>query len=369
VATGPQEKRVLRTSDLDYELPESCIATHPVTPRDAARLMVVPRAGGEPADHTVRDLRSLLRPGDLLVFNRTRVLPARFRGRRVGTGGRFEGLYLAERSPGPPLRWHVMLKAGHLRPGVELELDPQQPGAAPIILSLLARTEDSGWEVEVTGAASTAAALDLAGEMPLPPYILAARRRFDPANRDADDRERYQTVFAREPGSVAAPTAGLHFTPELLAALDSVGIGRAEVLLHVGTGTFKPVETEFVESHPMHEEWCSMGEPAAAAIVKARAKGGRVIAVGTTAARTLEAYAAHPGRTEFLLTRLLITPGYQWKSVDGLLTNFHLPRSTLMALVGARLDGDGIARLKAAYRRAMDRGYRFYSYGDAMLVL
>lgn len=360
---------MLRTSDLDYELPESCIATHPVTPRDAARLMLVPRAAGEPTDHIIRDLPRLLRPGDLLVFNRTRVIPARFRGRRAGTGGKFEGLYLAELAPPTPLRWHVMLKAGHLRPGVELELDRSTPGAPAITLKLLARTDDGGWEVEVSGASSTAEALDRVGEMPLPPYILAARKRLDPATRDAEDRERYQTVFAQEPGSVAAPTAGLHFTPELFAALDSAGIGRAEVVLHVGTGTFKPVETEFVESHPMHEEWCSMSGPAATAIAETRARSGRVIAVGTTAARTLEAYAAEANRPEFLRTRLLITPGYRWKSVDGLLTNFHLPQSTLMALVGARLEGDGIGRLKAAYRRAMDRGYRFYSYGDAMLVL
>jgi S-adenosylmethionine:tRNA ribosyltransferase-isomerase len=229
--------------------------------------------------------------------------------------------------------------------------------------------------VEVTGeAASSAQVLERVGLTPLPPYILAARRALGIRSDEADDRDRYQTVYshADQAASVAAPTAGLHFTPGLLSALDRAGIARAEVVLHVGSGTFKPVETEFVEQHPMHAEWCCMPAETRAAILETRRQGGRIIPVGTTACRTIEAYAieTEAGRNpDALTTRLLLAPGSTLHWSDGLLTNFHLPRSTLMALAATFLEPSGVERLKAAYRRAMELGFRFYSFGDAMLIL
>jgi S-adenosylmethionine:tRNA ribosyltransferase-isomerase len=213
---------------------------------------------------------------------------------------------------------------------------------------------------------------------PIPPYIRKARQTAGIAISDAADRDRYQTVFADAQtvhgglGSVAAPTAGLHFTPGLLAELERLGVERADVVLHVGPGTFRPVETAIVEEHPMHAEWCSMPHTAIEAIGRTRARGGRVVCVGTTSARVVETYAAREERGEayeaWVETRILITPGYRWRWVDGLLTNFHLPRSTLMAMVAALLDG-GVERLKGVYSEAISQGYRFYSYGDAMLVV
>jgi S-adenosylmethionine:tRNA ribosyltransferase-isomerase len=395
-----ERSRVLRTADLDYDLPPERIATHPVHPRDAARLMVVAKgeagAVGEPGHRRVRDLPGLLRPGDLLVFNTTRVLPARMRGVRVGTGGRAEVLYLHEGLAAGALAWTVLIKGRHTRAGAEFDLFDRQGNPSGVRLRVTGRpqSEPEAWTVEVEqrdkgntggttvrrGEGQTLEVLNRVGLTPLPPYILRARRDAgDPGNDDAD-RADYQTVYARESGdpggdsggSVAAPTAGLHFTPELLAALARAGVGRAEVILHVGTGTFRPVETEFVEEHPMHEEWCGMTPEAVEAVRAARARGGRVIAVGTTAARTLESYAAAIGEGSgpipgSLRTRLLVTPGYRWRWVDGLLTNFHLPRSTLMALVGAMVPG-GVAGLKGLYAEAVRRGYRFYSFGDAMLI-
>jgi len=384
---------VLRTADLDYDLPEDRIATRPSEPRDAARLMVGGREeGGRVEDRVVRELPGLLRRGDLLVFNTTRVLPARFVGRRAGSGGKIDGLYLNEEGAGNGqqatggLRWNAFIKGRHTREGAEIEVFDRagRPSGVRMRVERRSGEEPGAWVVEVTGSGSTAEVLERVGLTPLPPYILAARKRTHQGETgitgkqrgtDEEDRERYQTVYAREPGSVAAPTAGLHFTPELLERLAAEGIGRADVVLHVGSGTFKPVETEFVEQHPIHAEWCSMPAPAAAAIRQARERGGRVIAVGTTAARTVEAYAAamedgaNTGPPGGIRTRLMITPGYRWRWVDGLLTNFHLPRSTLMALVASLLAGDGVARLKSLYSRGVERGYRFYSFGDAMLVM
>lgn len=235
------------------------------------------------------------------------------------------------------------------------------------------RSEAGAWRVDVSGPETGSwGILDAIGHTPLPPYIVKARRTAGMATEEESDKERYQTVYAGAAGSVAAPTAGLHFTPELLQRLAGAGVQRVDVVLHVGAGTFKPVESELVEDHPIHAEWCSMTGAAVEQVVRARREGRRIIAVGTTAARTLESYAAivesGGGTSDWLETRLLITPGYRFRWVDGLLTNFHLPRSTLMAMVAALLDGDGVARLRALYGQAVEQGYRFYSYGDAMLI-
>ncbi len=385
----------MRTSDLDYELPPDRIASHAADPRDSARLMVVRPGDPHTEDRRVRDLPGLLRAGDVLVFNTTRVLPARLLGRRAQTGGKVEGLFL---STAPNGRWVCLLRAGHLREGIVITLDDHHGADSGVALVLERRSEDEAgaWIVQVTGAGADAARhssgeisthdiLARVGRTPLPPYILKARSLAGEAVDDRLDQSRYQTVFAASPdgstpsegdqhvlGSVAAPTAGLHFTPELLLALSRAGVERVDVTLHVGTGTFRPVEAEFLHDHPMHEEWCSMQPAAAEAVMRAIAQGRRVIPVGTTAARTLESYAAHwraAGEIpSSLATRILIAPGHAWSWCTGLMTNFHLPRSTLMAMVGSLLPG-GVEELKGIYCQAIDRGYRFYSYGDAMLVL
>lgn len=401
---------MLRTDDLEYDLPPDRIATTAVEPRDSAKLMVLKR--GEPGFMeitTVAELPRFLRPHDLLVFNATRVIPARLVGRKT-TGGRVEGLYLG---PGPmegetrQRTWIVMLGAGHLHPGTIVELVPgggDMPHAVFLRLIRKDAAEPTAWVVSVEGSSEPdLAVLKRFGYTPLPPYIRKARERAGMQIADQADRARYQTVYAHAEasatveqapltdasgasggtvgGSVAAPTAGLHFTPGLLENLQRNMVGRAEVTLHVGTGTFKSVETEFVEEHPMHAEWCAMGREVPGLIDGARHAGGRVIAVGTTAARTVESFAQAAEETgqvpASLSTRLLITPGYRWRWTDGLLTNFHLPRSTLLAMVASRLDsgpprhpaGDGLARLKTAYAHALGADFRFFSYGDAMLVL
>lgn len=377
---------MLRTDELDYELPQERIATVAAEPRDAARLMVLPRGGDGCELATMADLPRFLRPGDLLVFNATRVMPARLLGRKP-SGGKVEGLYLSPGSrEGNARTWIAMLGASHLHVGTEVELKARGDEPSGVRLRLLRRdvTEPTAWVVEVVGGVngeSDLAILERCGLTPLPPYIRKAREKQGIAVADEADRLRYQTVYAHreEPrgGSVAAPTAGLHFTDGLLQRLEEMGVARAEVTLHVGTGTFKSVETEFVEEHPMHEEWCTMSAAAVGQVLETRKRGGRVIAVGTTAARTLESYAAEMGGggggvPESISTRILITPGYGWRWVDGMVTNFHLPRSTLMAMVASRLDaeaGGGLKRLKGAYARALAEGFRFYSYGDAMLVL
>lgn len=401
---------MLRTDSLDYDLPERLIATRPAEPRDSARMLVATTTGEVLSHGAVRDLPRWLGAGDLLVFNTTRVLPARFVGVRRETGGLVRGLYLGP-GPGPHL-WRCMLRARRFRVGARVVLCDRSGGLSDAALTLIEREGDGVWVVRVEPERHAEEVLSMVGLTPIPPYILSARERAGEGWDDARDREQYQTVYADEPGSVAAPTAGLHFTPALLSALEAAGVGRADVTLHVGAGTFKPVEAEYVEQHAMHAEWCAMGPGAIERVARARERGGRVIAVGTTAARTLEAYAeaqeggvgvggAAPavggadGRASgevgslprAIETRLLITPGYRWRWVDGLLTNFHLPRSTLMAMVGARLDGGsragagagagggvgdadaGVARLRAIYAEAIAREYRFYSFGDAMLIL
>jgi len=365
---------VLRTDELDYDLPSTLVATTPAPRRDEARLMVVRRgAGAAPEHRIVADLPEILGAGDLLVFNTTRVVPARLLGRREDTGGGVEALFLEE---GPGGSWVAMVKARRVAPGVPVRLDRPGGGASDVRLRLVERVADTpgAWVVEVRRgdraieAGERFEVLEELGHPPLPPYIRAARKAAGLAEEVPDDAAQYQTVYAREPGSVAAPTAGLHFTPALLETLGSRGVGRADVVLHVGAGTFKPVESEYVEAHEMHAEWCSMGPGAIEAIRRAREAGGRVIPVGTTGARTIETYAGLSDAPASVRTRLLITPGYEWAWTDGLLTNFHLPRSTLMAMVAALLEG-GVDRLKALYGEAIERRYRFYSYGDAMLIL
>lgn len=402
---------MLRTDDLNYELPEGLIATEPASPRDAARLMVLSRSDPTFLLHRhVRDLPACLRPGDLLVVNVSRVIPARFRGVRADTQGKVEGLYLGPpdetASPNDPALWRVMLRGRRIRAGVRIQLwdrHGQESGLALEVLRPVPRAEDEegagAWIVRAEDATKHEAepavrVLERIGLTPLPPYILAARRRghapgdeheapVDDQHAAAaiealedDDRERYQTVYASaaQTGSVAAPTAGLHFTPDLLARLHATGVQRAEVVLHVGTGTFKPVETEFIEQHPMHSEWCEVPAETARLIERTRAAGGRVVAVGTTSARTLESFsradlagAAANGQVSAKWTRILITPGYAWQNIDGLMTNFHLPRSTLLAMVSAMFHG-GVAQAQAAYAVALRERYRFYSYGDAMLI-
>lgn len=365
----------MRTDELDYDLPAGLIATEPSAQREDARLLIVRRGDERTIEHArVGDLPAVLDAHDLLVVNRSRVVPARFAGVRVDTGGRVGGLYLRQ---GPePDTWVCMLKARRFRAGSVIRLHDRAGAPSPVELTLVRPAGDDepgAWIVSVDagGSGDALSALDRIGLTPLPPYILAARKRLGVAPDDVRDRARYQTVYADEPGSVAAPTAGLHFSPALLDAIAARGIERREVVLHVAAGTFRPIETPTIEAHAMHAEVCSLPGATASAIQArlAGAQPGRVIAVGTTTARTLESYAAlDPALPDQLSTRLLITPGYDWLWTQGLMTNFHLPRSTLLAMVAAMLPG-GIDRLLGIYREAIDRGYRFYSFGDAMLIL
>jgi len=370
----------VRTSDLEYVLPEGLIATEPASPRDRARLMVVSRTDPSVLEHrTVRDLPGFLGAGDRMVFNATRVLPARFQGHNLDTGGHVEGLYLRDATAGVDgrPRWIAMLKARRFRAGRRVGLSDAAGERTGVELELIERdaAEPGAWVVAVEGGggASSPEILQRAGLTPLPPYILRARKEAGAAADEPDDRERYQTVFARADASasVAAPTAGLHFTPELLDRIDAVGVSRAEVLLSVGPGTFRPVEAEDLAEHDMHAEWCSLAEAGPGVLDPAP---GRRFAVGTTSVRTLEAFAArradHPGDPlpAWIETDLLIQPGHAWRAVDGLMTNFHLPRSTLLALVAAMFEG-GMARVREIYAEAVRERYRFFSFGDAMLIL
>lgn len=379
---------MLQTSELEYELPEERIAIEPATPRDAARLMVVDRARARLVEHAaVRDLPRLLRRGDVMVFNTTRVLPARLIGKREDTDGAIEGLFLSRADEGVSERWRVLLRAKKVRPGMRFVLENQAGERCGVTLVALERDHDEAgsWLVAVENS-SGGDALERAGHTPLPPYIIKAREHAHRPAEEFADAKRYQTVYADAPGSVAAPTAGLHFTPQLLTELQGMGVERVDVTLHVGTGTFRPVEASIVEHHPMHSERCFISKDAARRIVRAKIENRRVIAVGTTSARTLESFAALfetsvaqgasdeegiqrlPDHAD---TSLLITPGYRWRWVSGLMTNFHLPRSTLLAMVGACLAETDAAlpSLRELYGEAIRRNYRFYSYGDAMVLL
>ncbi|MHC4390758.1 MAG: tRNA preQ1(34) S-adenosylmethionine ribosyltransferase-isomerase QueA [Planctomycetota bacterium] len=350
----------MRLSDFDYNLPPGAIAQHAAEPRDASRLLVLPRAGGA-AEHSIfRDIADRLRPGDLLVLNDTKVIPARLFGTRALTGGRVECLLVREHAGGA---WEAMLRTrGKPQPGERLEL-----GDGALRAELIERGEGGLWRLRLEAPGGDPSAvhkrLEEVGRMPLPPYIDRKSEAIDPAVHLVD-RTRYQTVFADAPGAIAAPTAGLHFTERLLAALERHGVNLARLTLHVGPGTFRPVTTEDPREHRMHEEVYSMPLVTREAILRTREAGGRVIACGTTSVRTIETVAA--GAPLAGATRLFLYPPMAPRWTDGLITNFHLPRSTLLMLVSIFV---GRERLLAAYRDAIERGYRFYSYGDAMLCL
>jgi len=371
----------MRLSDLHYELPAELIAQRPVEPRDASRLLVLDRASGHIAHRRFCDIEEYLRPGDHLVLNNTRVIPARFFCRRL-TGGRTEALFLHASGA----LWHVLFNpAGRLRPGEILTCEGSDRR-----LLLVDRHERGEWTVRPEPPVDPFELLQRVGQTPLPPYI----RR--PSGPDARDAERYQTVYARRPGAVAAPTAGLHFTPALLQRLQEAGIGRSEVTLHVGRGTFAPIDADELSSHRMHAEWFEVDTPTLETLHAARAAGGNLVAVGTTSVRVLESLAcqlgssdrpesesppsgkaaapAAPRLTDRQLppaacagwTDLFIYPPYRFRNVDRLVTNFHLPGSTLLALVMAFA---GAELIRHAYAVAIEQRYRFYSYGDAMLIL
>ena len=387
----------------DYHLPEHLIAQHPAAERDAARLLVVRRDTRAIQHHTFRDLPDLLAPGDLVVLNDTRVLPARLIGRRESTGGKWEGLFLRVAAGG---RWEMLAQTrGYPEVGTAFVTDTN------LRLVLRGRTTDRHWLMEVTENGTPPELLARYGHIPLPPYIRKGRE-------EAADRDRYQTVYANAAGSVAAPTAGLHFTPAVFDRLAARGIGTARITLHVGLGTFAPVKVDDPTKHVIHREWCEVKPDAVAAIRAAKARGGRVVAVGTTTTRTLESAArlsltsppegevggaSPPGGGESDASRvtppphrlakprhlplqgggqestapdplrpfcgetgLFIHEPFTFRAVDALVTNFHLPRTTLLLLVGALAGSD---LLQNAYAEAVAREYRFFSYGDAMLVL
>lgn len=371
-------------SALDYELPPHLIAQEPVEPRDASRLMVVDRRTEDIRHQRFFELPTILEAGDLLVANDSRVIPARLRGSKA-TGGRVEVLLLRPRrgtgralagggssraargvNPGPgrsATRWEALVR-GRVRPGTVIHFGTQRAGAVATVESLL----PDGRRLLAFNVAPEAL-LEEHGELPLPPYIRAA----------PTEPDRYQTVYARVAGSVAAPTAGLHFTPDLLGRLERAGIDLAFLTLHVGADTFRPIEAQVVEEHPIHSEWCFVPRDTMAAVTQARAGGHRVVAVGTTAARALETVgrdesdlrigagrAGDPVQDFETWTDLFISPGHRFRRVDGLITNFHLPRTSLLALVAAF---SGEALMRRAYRAAIDEAYRFYSFGDAMLIL
>jgi S-adenosylmethionine:tRNA ribosyltransferase-isomerase len=340
----------LRVDLFDFDLPADRIALRPAAPRDAARLLRV--RGGAISDHGVRELPALLRRGDMLVFNDTRVIPAQLEGRR---GSARIGATLHKREG--PRAWRAFVRnAKRLREGDWVDF------GAGVAATATERGEDGSFLFTFEGGEPVESLLDRAGRMPLPPYI-AGRREAD--ERDRDD---YQTMFARAEGAVAAPTAALHFSPALIAALGEAGIAHETLTLHVGAGTFLPVKADDTEAHVMHAEWGRIGAEAAERLNAARDAGGRIIPVGTTSLRLLESAADEAGRVHAFEgdTAIFITPGYAFRAVDGLVTNFHLPRSTLFMLVSALM---GLEAMKAAYAHAIQEGYRFYSYGDANLLL
>lgn len=340
----------MKVADFDFDLPADRIAVRPAVPRESAKLLRITADGL--ADFTVGDLPALLRRGDLLVLNDTKVIPARLEG-QIGEGRVELNLIRAL-----DLRtWEGLARPGkRFRPGAIVRFGD--------ILSATVRAKDPEGTITLEfdcAGADLMAALDRVGTMPLPPYI--ARKR----PPDAQDRTDYQPVFAAKEGAVAAPTASLHLTPELLSTLEAMGVGKAMVTLHVGAGTFLPVKVDDTSDHRMHAEWGEVTAAAAEAINQARREGRRVIAVGTTALRLIESAAGPDGRLRPFAdwTDIFITPGYRFRAVDVLMTNFHLPKSTLFMLVSALA---GTARMKAAYAHAVEAGYRFYSYGDASLI-
>jgi S-adenosylmethionine:tRNA ribosyltransferase-isomerase len=340
--------RLFMTLFFDYELPPRLIAQEPAARRDGARLLVVNRAEQSLTHRTILDVPGLLTPGDLVVLNDTKVVPARLIGTREGTGGKWESLFVRETESG---EWEVLSQTrGYPQPGERFVCD------TGLSLTLTGRTTDRHWLLRPDAPGATFDLLGRFGHIPLPPYVRKGRSR-------PQDVERYQTVYASRPGSVAAPTAGLHLTPELLGELEAKGLETARVTLHVGPGTFAPVTADDPLKHEIHGEWCEVPPESAATIATAKRDGRRVIAVGTTTTRTLETAGANAFRGE---SKLFIHPPYEFKILNGLLTNFHLPRTTLLLLVQAFA---GSELLRRAYDEAIRHEYRFYSYGDAMLIL
>jgi S-adenosylmethionine:tRNA ribosyltransferase-isomerase len=340
----------MRVDLFDFDLPADRIALRPVRPRDVARMLLV--EGERISDRQVLDLPSILRPGDVLVFNDTRVIPAQLEGRR---GDASIGATLHKRE-GLREWWAFVRNAKRVRDGDLIEF------GGGVRASAVRRDEAGAILLAFHGEEPVEVLLERAGRMPLPPYIASKREA------DATDREDYQTIFAREKGAVAAPTAALHFTDRLLAMLDERGVRRETLTLHVGAGTFLPVKADDTADHKMHSEWGRIDQATAERLNRTRADGGRLIAVGTTSLRLLESAATDDGRVKPFEgdTAIFITPGYRFRAVDGLMTNFHLPKSTLFMLVSALM---GLDVMKSAYEHAIAEKYRFYSYGDASLLL
>ncbi len=357
-------------STWQFDLPPELIASRPAARRDDSRLLVVDREQGSIQHLHIRDLPSLLDPGDLLVFNNTQVLPARLFGFRTATNGRWEGLFVEQTAPG---EWIILCDTrGRLQAGETITVvrayeeqleacgSDRRHSGVPLLLRLKQKLDDGSWQVDVSDPRTPLEILTEYGSLPLPPYMgrnLA----------DADDQIRYQTTYASQPGAVAAPTAGLHFSPELLQKCRDRGVNSAEVTLHVGIGTFRPVTTERLSDHRMHDEWCRLPSDAAEAIAVTKSNGHHVTAVGTTTVRTLESAFLACGQLQSWdgRTQLFIRPSYPFQVIDRLLTNFHLPGSTLLVLVAALA---GYELTMEAYRKAIEERYRFYSYGDAMLI-
>ncbi len=345
-----------------YELPEELIAKEPLPERDASRLLVLDRQTGQIQHQGIRNLPDLLAPGDCLVLNDTRVLPARLIGQREKTGGKWEALYLGQTDEGD---WRLIGQTrGYLKPGEQVLLRPLgeavHSGIDSLRLTLVDREPDGVWRMRPSLPGDVVELLGQFGTMPLPPYM---HRKI----ASDSDWQRYQTTYATHPGSVAAPTAGLHLTDSLLAAIRQRGIDIARLTLHVGLGTFRPIATSRLSEHVMHSEWCEISQATVQQIEAAQQRGGRIVAVGTTSVRTLETACASgnlkPWRGP---TAMFIRPPYEFRCVDALLTNFHLPRSTLLVLVSTFA---GIDSIRAAYAEAIRERYRFYSYGDAMLLI
>ena len=340
----------MKTSAFFYELPQELIAQTPIEKRDGSRLMTLDRRTGETGHRHFYDLPSLLRPGDCLIMNDSRVLPARLLGRRLPGGGACEVLLLTDRGENV---WECLVRPGRkLRAGARMTF-----GDGSLAAEVVGEEADGNRLVRFRYEGIFLEVLERLGKMPLPPYI----------KEELQDQERYQTVYSKVPGSAAAPTAGLHFTPELLREIEERGVALGYVTLHVGLGTFRPVKEESVEDHAMHSEFCTVPPETAALINRTRADGGRVICVGTTSCRTLESWAGEDGHMEPRSgwTNIYLYPGCRFKVMDGLVTNFHLPESTLIMLVSAFAGREAVL---AAYREAVEERYRFFSFGDAMFI-
>jgi S-adenosylmethionine:tRNA ribosyltransferase-isomerase len=348
-----------RLDTYDYSLPPELIAQHPTGQRDASRLLVVRRRTGTLEHRTIRDLPELLDSGDCLVLNDSRVVPARLVGNRTQTGGRWEGLFLGLDSN---QRWKLIGQTrGRLLAGESVTIPASHSAVVPpLVLRLDERVEGGTWLATPITPGEPFALLEVYGQVPLPPYIRDGQETLA-------DRERYQTVYAEQPGSAAAPTAGLHFTPALLEACHARGIDRRHVTLHVGLGTFRPVATDDIRQHVMHAEWCCVPAETAQRLHEVRQHGHKVVAVGTTSLRTLETARLTVGDQPWSgESRLFVYPPYEFQAVDALLTNFHLPKSTLLMLISAFA---GYEFAMTAYHSAIEARYRFFSYGDAMLIL